>query len=626
MTRRTPARKLSRRPAAGARRGPRLTRAEIADAGRLVEEMQERRLDVMQAVQRLRESWARVRDWDQQLAEAQAALAEAHSRFSEFYDFVPTPFLVLDDRLRILQINAAGSAFLDGVGRFTGQPFVAYVGQEDLHRLMTALRNANVGDLKRLELRVRSGEGWVPAQLTAKVSQSPRAAGTGAAPRLYYVALLDLGEVRRLEQEQRRSADSERAALAAARAKDEFIAMLSHELRTPLTPILAAADALRDVELSDAVREAVAVIRRNVMTESRLVDDLLDVARLTQKRLAVESEPLSLHRLVDLVVGDWAVEATQGGIDVRLELGATRDRVVGDSGRIGQVLRNVLANARKFTKPGGRVTVRTEDAHGFVRRVRRRHGPRDDARGGLAALRAVRRGAPAVRQPRRARPRARHQPRHRRGPRRPYPRTQPGPRPRDDRRDRAADDYGGRSRPRGSPRMQPAPKTAGAPHAARRADAEPATTPAAATTAAGAPAASGGTPTPDDVAPAGRRVLLVEDHADSAETLALVLSMKGYEVSVARTVKEAQSLAPGCDLMISDISLPDGSGLELVRELQRRLPLRAIALSGYGTEEDRSRSRAAGFAEHLTKPVDIDDLLAAVRRLADSPPPLLPTL
>ena len=121
-------------------------------------------------------------------------------------------------------------------------------------------------------------------------------------------------------------------------------------------------------------------------------------------------------------------------------------------------------------------------------------------------------------------------------------------------------------------------------------------------------------------------MLLVEDHADSAETLALVLSMKGYEVSVARTVKEAQSLAPGCDLMISDISLPDGSGLELVRDLQRRLPLRAIALSGYGTEEDRSRSRAAGFAEHLTKPVDIDHLLAAVRRLADSPPPLLPTL
>ena len=243
--------------------------------------MQERRQDVMQAVQRLRDSWARVRDWDQQLAEAQAALAEAHSRFGEFYDFVPTPFLVLDDRLRIVQINAAGSAFLDGVGRFTGQPFVAYVGQEDLHRLMTALRNASVGDLKRLDLRVRSGEGWVPAQLTAKVSQSPRAAGTGAPPRLYYVALLDLSEVRRLEQEQRRSADSERAALAAARAKDEFIAMLSHELRTPLTPILAAADALRDVELSDAVREAVAVIRRNAMTESRLVDDLLDVARVT---------------------------------------------------------------------------------------------------------------------------------------------------------------------------------------------------------------------------------------------------------------------------------------------------------------------------------------------------------
>ena len=176
------------------------------------------------------------------------------------------------------------------------------------------------------------------------------------------------------------------------------------------------------------------------MTESRLVDDLLDVARLTQKRLAVESEPLSLHRLVDLVVGDWAVEATQGGIDVRLELGATRDRIVGDSGRIGQVLRNVLANARKFTKPGGRVTVRTEDAHGFVRvcvddtgrgmtpeEVSRLFEPFAGARqqfasrAGLGLGLVISHGIVA-------------------GPRRPHPRAQPRPRPRDDGRDRAADD------------------------------------------------------------------------------------------------------------------------------------------------------------------------------------------
>jgi DNA-binding response OmpR family regulator len=118
------------------------------------------------------------------------------------------------------------------------------------------------------------------------------------------------------------------------------------------------------------------------------------------------------------------------------------------------------------------------------------------------------------------------------------------------------------------------------------------------------------------------RVLLVEDHVDSAETLALVLSLKGYEVKVARTVKDAQRLAEGCDVMISDISLPDGSGLDLVHEVQQRLPLRAIALSGYGTEEDQRRSLDAGFAEHLTKPVDVDKLLAAVGRLAGSPAPL----
>jgi DNA-binding response OmpR family regulator len=122
--------------------------------------------------------------------------------------------------------------------------------------------------------------------------------------------------------------------------------------------------------------------------------------------------------------------------------------------------------------------------------------------------------------------------------------------------------------------------------------------------------------------PAGaRRILLVEDHEDSAETLALILSMKGYQVTVARTVAEAARLASGCDLVISDISLPDGTGLDLMRQLQREPALPAIAMSGYGTELDRRRSRDAGFAEHLTKPVNIDQLLATLRRIAPSAPP-----
>ena len=113
-----------------------------------------------------------------------------------------------------------------------------------------------------------------------------------------------------------------------------------------------------------------------------------------------------------------------------------------------------------------------------------------------------------------------------------------------------------------------------------------------------------------------RRVLLVEDHEDSAQTLSMVLSLKGYDVQVARSVAEGCSLAAGCDLVISDISLPDGTGLDLLRALRQQHPVCAIALSGYGTEEDVRRSREAGFAEHLVKPVDIDRLLATIARLS----------
>ena len=235
--------------------------------------------------------------------------------------------------------------------------------------------------------------------------------------------------------------------------------MLSHELRTPLTPILAAADALRDVELSEAVREAVAVIRRNVMIESRLVDDLLDVARLTAEAAGGGVEPLSLHRLIDLVAGGLGGRGDAGrhrrAARARRNPRPHRGRTPAASARSCATSSRTRASSRS---PAAASRCAPEDADGFVRVVRRRHGPRDDARGGRAALRAVRRGAPAVRQPRRARPRARDQPRHRRGPRRPHPRPQPRPRPRDDGRDRAADDYGGRGRPGGSPRMQPAPK------------------------------------------------------------------------------------------------------------------------------------------------------------------------
>jgi CheY-like chemotaxis protein len=113
-----------------------------------------------------------------------------------------------------------------------------------------------------------------------------------------------------------------------------------------------------------------------------------------------------------------------------------------------------------------------------------------------------------------------------------------------------------------------------------------------------------------------RRILLVEDHQDSADTLSQLLAFHDYEVSVARTVQEAIDVADQglFDVVISDIRLPDGSGLDLMRRLRSNRPIRGIAISGFGTEQDQRRSREAGYETHLTKPVDFNVLLGAIER------------
>ena len=115
------------------------------------------------------------------------------------------------------------------------------------------------------------------------------------------------------------------------------------------------------------------------------------------------------------------------------------------------------------------------------------------------------------------------------------------------------------------------------------------------------------------------RVLVVEDHADSAEMLTHVLRAQGYQVQVAGLVTAAKELARACDLLISDIRLPDGSGLDLMQDIRSRGPVRGIALSGFGTEDDERRSREAGYRAHLTKPIDVTRLLEVIERVLEEP-------
>src|SRR5262249_22825582 len=259
---------------------------------RLLREMIERREAAMRAIQVLGRSWERAHDADRQLRETQAALATAQIRYDEFYEFVPTPFVVLDDRLRVVELNRR-AAVLFGPAYFLRLPFVALVAPPDVGRVLAALSGLAPDASTTVEIALRSARGFIPVQLVVKARRRHRSDSKGL-----YVAVFDLSELRRLEDERRRSAEGEQAALAAARAKDEFIAMLSHELRTPLAPLLNAAEALGAADLEAGLHDAAAAIKRNVLVEARLIDDLLDAARVTQKLLSVERHPLSLHELI----------------------------------------------------------------------------------------------------------------------------------------------------------------------------------------------------------------------------------------------------------------------------------------------------------------------------------------
>ncbi len=578
-------------PLAAARRGgepgrPPPRDGDSIDLDSLALLLRQRRLDLGRTIRSSQEYWTGVRH----VLELRAALALAEGRFQELYDFIPIPFLVLDGALRIVSANAAAAALCGPGNVEVGQNLLALLDLEAFQVIASVLRAG--GPPSPLEARLRTATGEVPVQVTAQAVDQGVTAGRARGGRVYYLAIVDVSEVRRLqderralEGERRRSQEAERAAREADRAKDEFIAMLSHELRTPLTPVLAAVGTIDAASLPASTREAIAVIQRNVHAEARLIDDLLDVARIRQRRLVVTRRPFALHDLLTQVLVDWRPEAERRGLEVELVREARADVVDGDRDRVAQVLRNVLGNATKFSDPGGRVCVRTSDGDGRIRVTvadtgsgmnedqlehlfqtfagarRPSHG-----RAGLGLGLAISRGI--------------------------------------------IEAHGGRIDVR-----SPGPGRGTTVEINLDLVADP--LPALAAVAEPPRPLRPIAPAPSPRGEAGKlRVLLVEDHDDSAATLSMVLSIKGYPVKVARSVAEARGMTDDCDVLISDISLPDGTGLDVLREARQHHDVKAIAVSGYGTEEDVRRSAEAGFAEHLVKPFDPDRLLDMLERLS----------
>jgi len=381
--------------------------------------------------------------------------------------------------------------------------------------------------------------------------------------------------------EQRRTEAALKAAKsqaeAASRAKDDFLAALSHELRTPLTPVLMAVDDLcEDTSFSPEVQETLGMIRRNVAMEARLIDDLLDLTRVASGKMALRLQDCEAHSLIGLAIDIIRDEAQTKGVQLKLELQATRTQLRGDPARIQQVFWNLLKNAVKFTPAGGCISIRSYDRGDdlFVafhdngvgiapESLEHIFNPFEQAGlvnnhrfGGLGLGLSIARAIMEM--------------------------------------------HGGSL----------TAESAGLGQGAAFHFALAATLPPVGVRKSGhvQKAAKG-------LVTAPLRILLVEDHEPTLTVLSRLLIRDGHTVTSAGTVAGARSLASThvFDTVISDIGLPDGTGLELMEHLHSQHGLRGIALSGYGMEEDLKRSREVGFITHLVKPVDFRQLRHALQ-------------
>lgn len=378
--------------------------------------------------------------------------------------------------------------------------------------------------------------------------------------------------------------DARREAEGASLAKDRFLAVLSHELRTPLTPVLVSVSAmLEDPETPQELRPFLEMTRRSIDMEARLIDDLLDVTRIAQGKLRLKRHVVDAHGLVQQAVAICRDEIGSQCLCLDLDLAAAAHHVEADPARLQQIFWNLLKNAVKFTPAGGTLKVRSWNQPGHEGREKLFVEVRDSGIGidpeilpkifdafeqgeasvtrqfgglglGLAVSRSL------------------------------------------------AEAHGGRLTAASEGRDRGAAFTL-----------ELSTVSAPAAESDGRPQ-----PPPDTGSRATLRILLTEDNEESLRVMARLLRRRGYDVTTADSVASALAEAERApfDLLVSDIGLPDGSGLDLIRTLRARRPVPGIALSGFGMEDDLRRSLDAGFAAHLTKPIDFGTLETTIRQVA----------
>jgi PAS domain S-box-containing protein len=394
-------------------------------------------------------------------------------------------------------------------------------------------------------------------------------------------------DVTEQKQAARELARAHNEAVAASRAKDDFLAALSHELRTPLNPVLLlASEAAEDPELPAAVRAQFATIRNNVELEARLIDDLLDITRVTHGKLSLAMDWLDVNAVLHTALATVSAELDKKRISLNLNLAGEPLTLKGDAVRLQQVFWNVIKNAVKFTPEGGKITIET-----FTTDNGKKTTVKLTDTGIGMTVEELGRIFKAFSQGNHAGNGGSHR-------------------------------FGGLGLGLSISRMLV--ELHGGKISATSAGLGQGATFVIELPLLKAPAGDGSSNFSDASIQAGAstalkkksglRILLVEDHEATRIALEHLLVRRGYKVISATSVAEARTAAQRdqFDLVVSDIGLPDGDGYILMSELREQFGLKGIALTGYGTEQDVSRAQNSGFVAHLTKPIRIEALEKAL--------------
>jgi CheY-like chemotaxis protein len=358
--------------------------------------------------------------------------------------------------------------------------------------------------------------------------------------------------------------------------------MLSHELRTPLTPVLAALDVLKSGSSPTAeLNSTLAMMHRNIELESQLIDDLLDLTRITKDKLHLDFESVDAHRAIANVVEICASEVSAKKLQVQLDLQAIDFHVMANPAKFQQIIWNLFKNAIKFTGENGIITISSanhlpqiltiglsDTGIGIEPEVMERifnpfeQGERSFQRrfGGLGLGLTISKSLAQA---------------------------------------HGASLIAKSEGPGRGATFLLTMKTAELDEASTKPRSLEAQKP-----------------------PAGLRILLVDDHPDTCAALERLLTLRGHSVVAANSMRSALEIAAGAsfDLLISDVGLPDGNGMDLLRYLRTERPIRGIAISGFGMDTDISKSLEAGFSEHLVKPVKLEKLEAAIGRVMANAP------